>query len=291
MVDAVFTPNPKFPYTSMTGGAIGKVYRIEAQQPFIVKINPGFDDQKDPFYAQLSESIATSEQVTPRIVYWEKRDIDGNTCGIQVYPYLEGKTLDRIPTHEESAAIGETIYGLHQRLCKATSQFERVMPSVDRILQFHLDRLGDCPIRERVHRFLENSRYEELMDQEEQYLIAFDLNPSNVLLDYRTDGLRVRTVDLIPLYGPAVLQPASLFSAFFMVYHGEAFNLDDVIGYWPEALNKQDILLMMQPWFLIVGAEKEYLLANHIAPDPDHLRNWIDTLVRYTDIVSMELGN
>ena len=59
MVDAVFTPNPRFPYTPMTGGAIGKVYRIETQQPFVVKINPGFDAQKEPFQAQLSEVIAT----------------------------------------------------------------------------------------------------------------------------------------------------------------------------------------------------------------------------------------
>lgn len=288
MVDAMFTPNPKLPCKPMIRGAVGKVYRIEAQQSFVVKVNPEFNAGEYRFYAELSEAIATPEQVTPRIVYWEQKDIDGNLCGVQVYPYLTGERLDHVPIPEESSVIGETIYELHQRLCEVTPRFDRVIGSIDPVLRSILDRLEKCAIRERGYRLLENPRYRELISQEEEYLIAWDLNPTNILLDHRADGLRVRIIDLALFYGPAVMQPAS-FAACFMILHNELSSLKTAMNCWPEPLDKRDVLLMMQPWFLIVGAAREYMLANHNTSEPEHQRAVVNRMVRYTDIISTEL--
>lgn len=290
MVDAVFTPNPKFPCKQMTGGAVGKVYRIEAQQPFVVKINPDFNAREYQFYSELSEAIATSEEVTPIIVHWEQRDIDGKVCGIQVYPYLTGRTLANspIPDPDKSSEIGKTIYELHQRLCEATPLFDRAIGSIDPVLRFILDRLEDCAIRNRGYRLLENPRYRELVSQEDQYLIAWDPNPTNILLDHRADGLRVRIIDLALFYGPAVMQPAS-FAGCLLVLHNESFNLENAMSYWPEPVDERDVLLMMQPWFLIVGAAREYMLANNETSEPEHQRGVVNRMARYIDIISAEL--
>ena len=289
MVDAVFTPNPKLLCEPMIRGAVGKVYRIEARQPFVVKVNPGFDARECNFYAELSEAIATPEQVTPRIVYWGQKDIDGNPCGVQVYPYLAGGRLDHVPIPEESRVLGETIYELHQRLCAVTSRFDRVIGSIDPVLRSILDRLEECAIRERGYRLLDNPRFRELTSQEEQYLIAWDLNPTNILFDHRTDGLKVRIVDLSLFYGPAVMQPASFFGSCLMIQQGESFNLETAMDYWPEPLDTRDVLLMMQPWFLIVGAAREYMLANYTTSEPENDRVLVNRMVRYTDIASTEL--
>ena len=288
MVDAVFTPNPKFPCKPMIGGAVGKVYRIEAQQPFVVKVSPGFNAQEYQFYAELSEAIATPEQVTPKIMYWGQKDIDGKPHGVQVYPYLAGGRLDHAPIPEESRVLGKTIYELHQRLCEVTPRFDRAINSVDPMLRSLIDSLEECAIRERGYRFLDNPRFRELTSQEEQYLIAWDLNPTNILFDNRVDGLAVKTVDLTLLYGPAVMQPASLFGSCFMIQQGESFNLETVIDYWPEPLDTQDVLLMMQVWFLIVGAAMEHMLVGHSTSESEN-KAMANRMVRYTDILSMEL--
>ena len=75
----------------------------------------------------------------------------------------------------------------------------------------------------------------------------------------------MRIIDFDTVFGPKLLQPAVLFASCFLVssimYRSAYLSLSDlekVIEYWPEPLNRQDLLVMMQVFPIVLGLKTEH---------------------------------
>jgi hypothetical protein len=199
------------------------------------------------------------------------REIENQICGIQIQTYLPGAPLDHYPHPVESRAIVKATYTLHERLCAVSSRFGSMgIPTIDEVSKNLLATVDDCPMKRTGATLLDDERYNELVAQQEHYLIYGDLWHKNLLFDHTGEETRVRIVDVDPLFlGPKILQPAILFSSYFLVSSllyasdcSHAFDLSELIGYWPEPLNKQDVLLMMQVFPIMLGLRKAYQFAH-----------------------------
>ncbi|MBC8229769.1 phosphotransferase [bacterium] len=277
VIEAVFNPNPHLPCTELYKGGSTKVYRVDTPQPLVVRIAPGDKDYYE-FQAQLLEAIADGDDMTARVLHWEMREIDHQARGIQIQTYLPGTPLDHYPHPVESRAIVKATYVLHERLCAVSNRFAcKGIPTIEEACKNLLDMVDDCPMTEAAGRLLTDERYNELVAQEEHYLIYCDLWHQNLLFDYTNEEMRVRIVDVDPLlFGPKILQPAMLFSSCFLVSSllyasdsSHAFDLNEVIGYWPEPINQQDVLLMMQIFPIILGLHKAYQFAHNPSVVPE----------------------
>jgi len=276
VIEAVFNPNPQLPCTELYKGGSTEVYRVDTPEPLVVRIASGDKDYYE-FQAELLEAIADGDDMTARVLHWEMREIDDQTCGIQIQTYLPETPLDHYPDPVESRAIVKATYALHQRLCAVSNRFSsKGIPTIDEASKNLLAMVDDCPMKEAGGRLLEDERYNELVAQE-HYLIHSDLWYQNLLFEHTSEEMKVRIVDVDPLiFGPKVLQPAILFSSCFLVssvlYASDsphAFDLDKLIEYWPESLNKQDVLLMMQIFPIMLSLRKAYQFAQDPSVAPE----------------------
>jgi hypothetical protein len=277
VIESVFNPNPRLPCTELYREGSTKVYRVDTPEPLVVRIAPGDKDYYE-FQAQLLEAIADDDDMTARVLHWEMREIDHQVCGIQIQTYLPGTPLDHYPHPVESRAIVKATYTLHERLCTVSNRFAcRGIPTIDEACKNLLAMVDDCPMKEAAGKLLTDERYNELVAQEEHYLIYCDLWYQNLLFDQTNKETRVRIVDIDPLlFGPKILQPAMLFSSCFLIssllYSSDsshAFDLNEVIGYWPEPLNPQDVLLMMQIFPIMLSLHKRYQFAHSRSVVPE----------------------
>lgn len=271
VIDAVFNPHPQLPCTELYKRGSTKVYRVDTPVPLVVRIASG-EKEDCEFQAELLEAIADGDDITARVLHWEMREIDNQMCGIQIQTYLPGVPLDHYPHPGESRAIVTATYALHERLCAVSSRFRsKGLPLLDEVSKNLVALVDEGPMKEAGGRLLEDARYQELVSQEERYLIDFDLWPQNLLVEYTREKTNVRIVDVAPVvFGPKILQPAILLSSCFLLasllYASEgpdAFDVNDVLGYWPEPLNPHDVYLMMQVFPILIGLHKAYQFAHN----------------------------
>jgi len=293
VIEAVFNPNPQLPCTELYKGGSTKVYRVDTPELLVVRIASGDKDYYE-FQAELLEAIVGDDDITARVLHWEMREIDNQICGIQIQTYLPGAPLDHYPHPIESRAIVKATYALHERLCAVSSRFgSKGIPTIDEVAKNLLATVDDCPMKEAGGRLLEDERYNELVAQEEHYLIYGDLWHRNLLFDHASEETRVRIVDIDPLiFGPKILQPAILFSSYFLVSsllyasdNSHTFDLNEVIGYWPEPLNQQDVLLMMQVFPIMLGLHKAYQLAHDPSVVPAAYQSNIKLLMKCLQVI------
>jgi hypothetical protein len=295
VIEAAICQDSQFPCTEIFQGTSTSIYRIDTPEPLIVRIysGSGGPDGGSPeyyeFQSQLLDSIATPENVTPRILYWEMREIDGKLCGVEVQTYLRGDKIDHYPTAEESRAIADTVYGIHKRLYAISSGYTDTIDTFDEAIRSLVSEIADCLIKSAANRLLENPRYNDLL-REEQCLIDVDMWQENLLFDQSANGPKVRKLDLTLFYAPRILQPACLYSSFYLMSFPGRFHLDEIISYWPEPLDRQDLLLMMQPFLVGIGALKEFQLATEQVLDPSAYRGTIELCLKCLDLLSEQMG-
>jgi len=265
VINAVLNPNPQMPCTELYKGLGSEVYRIDTPEPLVVRIAHG-DKDHFKFQAELMEAIAANDKITPRIFYWEMKETGRHTQGIQVQSYLPGDWLDHYPSLEESKSIVKAVYTIHQRLCDVSDKFGlKTCTTADEVLRSYFSKVDDCPIKAGASELILHKRYNELFASGQQYLSHFDLWAKNLLIEKEGDVIKVRIIDFDTIFGPKILQPAILFSSCFLVssllFRSESLplsELDRVIEYWPEPLDRPDLLLMMQIFPIVIGLKKEY---------------------------------
>lgn len=110
---------------------------------------------------------------------------------------------------------------------------------------------------------LADERFVQLLASEDRCLLYGDPWPSNLLVEREADLLRVRVVDVDPIFiGPAILQPALLFSACFVASsilfenEGGAPDLDALIRAWPEEIDRDDTVKMMRVYPILLSLVK-----------------------------------
>jgi len=253
-----------------------KVYQISTPDPLIVRVLEG-DASSYQFQAALLEDVAAQDNLSARILYWETKEIENQAYGIQVQTYIPGKPIESYPTGEQSQAIVHAVYHLQQRLCTVTSKVKTdSIQSIHNIIQQRYSLVKDCPIKGSAAKLLEQKRYLGLISQPEQCVIHGDLWYRNIHLEQIGNETTVRLIDFEPMIlGPKILQPAILFSSYFLLSallfestRQNLFNLDELLSYWPVSLNKDDILLMMLVFPIALGLLKEIRFSHNPDTDP-----------------------
>jgi len=286
VIDAVFNPDPQMPCTELHKGLGTEVYRIDTSTPLVVRFAHG-DEGHFKFQAELMEAIAANDEITPRILYWELNETTKPLNGIQVQSYLPGVQLDHYPSSKESKAIVKSVYTIHQRLCDVSGKFgpdtcstlydvlTQSLPyswtctwptyaTVDDVIKSYFSKIDDCSIKAAANNLLQHKRYNELFVSEQQYLVHFDLWPKNLLIQKDGEVIHARIIDFDTILGPKSLQPAILFTSCFLIsslmFKSEYLSLSElekVIDYWPESLDRQDLYLMMQIFPILIGLKAE----------------------------------
>jgi hypothetical protein len=287
VIKAVFNPDPKMPCTELHKGLGTEVYRIDTPAPLVVRFAHS-DEDHFKFQAELMEAIAANDGITPRILYWEMSKTTKPLNGIQVQNYLDGVQLDHYPSYEESKAIVKSVYTIHRRLCDVSAELRPdtcstfydilnqssshswsytwpASATVDDVIKSYFSKIDDCSIKAAANNLLQYERYNELFLSEQQYLVHFDLWPKNLLIQKDGEATHVRIVDFDTIFGPKSLQPAILFSSCFLIsslmFKSEYLflsELEKVIDYWPESLDRQDLYLMMQIFPIVLGLKAEF---------------------------------
>jgi len=293
IVEAVFHDDPTLPSTLIYDYGITRVYKINTSEPLIVRIVKD-DTASYQFQATLLDAVAGQDNLTARILYWETRSIGNQAYGIQVQTYIPGKPIEHYPNGKQSRAIIKTIYELQQRLCAASSKVAtNSVQNIHNIIKERYSLVPDCPIKESAARLLEQKRYLKLMSQPEQCVIHGDLWYKNIHLEQTENQIKVRLIDFEPLIsGPNILQPAILFSSYFLLsallFESDRlylFNMDELFSYWPESLNKDDILLMMLVFPVALSLLKEIRFSKSPDADPEIRQLTMDPLEKSIQII------
>ena len=277
VINAVFKPNPQMPCTELYKGLGSEVFRIDTPKPFVVRFAHGDEDQFN-FQAELMEAIADSDKITPRILFWEMNDTTNSNQGVQVLSYMPGSQLDHFPSPSESKTIVNSVYTIHQRLCDISIDFgPDYCLTVDSILKNYVSKIDDCPIKTAARKLLNRKRYNELITSERQYLSHIDLWPKNILIEKDDDIIKARIIDFDTVFGPKLLQPAILFTSCFLIsslmFKSEYLSLSElekVIVNWPESLDRQDLLIMMQIFPIVIGLKAEYAFGRFTEYTQEH---------------------
>ena len=286
VINAVFNPNPQLPCTQLYKGLGSEVYRIDTPTPLVVRLAHG-DEGHFKFQAELMEAIADSDEITPRILYWEMNETTNLLNGIQVQSYLPGVELDHYPSPEESKAIVNSVYTIHQRLCDISGNLRpNTCATADEVLKNYYAKIDDCPIKDAATNLLQYERYNELFASEQQFLTHFDLWPKNLLIEKKDEKIKVRIIDFDTVFGPKSLQAAVLFTSCFLIsslmFKSADLSLSDlkkVIEYWPESLDIQDLLIMMQLFPIIIGLKAEYAFGRYPEYTQEHHNSNIHLLM------------
>jgi hypothetical protein len=317
VIKAVFNPDPKMPCTELHKGLGTEVYRIDTPAPLVVRFAHS-DEDHFKFQAELMEAIAANDEITPRILYWEMNKTTKPLNGIQVQNYLDGVQLDHYPSYEESKAIVKSVYTIHRRLCDVSAELRPdtcsafydilnqssshswsytwpASATVDDVIKSYFSKIDDCSIKAAANNLLQYERYNELFLSEQQYLVHFDLWPKNLLIQKDGEATHVRIVDFDTIFGPKSLQPAILFSSCFLIsslmFKSEYLflsELEKVIDYWPESLDRQDLYLMMQIFPIVLGLKAEFTYGRFPEYTQEQhnsnirlLTGWLDTIRKW----------
>lgn len=253
-----------------------KVYRIDLPTPLILRMLEG-DTSSYEYRAALQSQLAADDGLTSQILHWETRQIHERPYGIQIQTLISGEPIDHFPSEQESKAIIHATYILHQRLSQATEKLgTNAAPDIHTIINQLLPAVKDSPLKEAALKLVNHSRYRALMSQPEQTLIYGDMWYKNLLLEKNGSETAVRFVDIDPLFvGPALLQPAILFSSYFLFARlllepkaMAAFDLGKYFSLWSEPLNELDMLLMMYVFPVGLGLLKELQFSQAEDADP-----------------------
>lgn len=298
IIDSVLQGNASLPHVLIYEYDTTKVYRIDLPTPLVMRIAEGETSSQD-YHASLQAELAADDGLTSEILYWETREINDQTYGIQIQTFIPGKPIDHFPNEKESKAVVQAVYTLHQRLSRAAEKIgTNSAPRFHELIKQIVPLVKDCPVKAAAEKLLNNSRYLELMAQPEQTLIYGDLWYKNLLMEKNGSEDVVRFVDIDPLVlGPAILQPGILFSSYFLLTKLtlepntlNSFDLGKYISLWSESLNEFDILLMMLVFPVGLGLRKEMQLSQAADLDPSVRRSTMKPFEQSIEFLNRYIG-
>jgi hypothetical protein len=298
IVEAVFDEDPTLPCTLIYDNGKTRVYQIGTPDPLIVRVLKS-DARSYHLQATLLEAVAAQDNLTARILYWETREIENQIYGIQIQTYVSGKPIEYYPTGKQSEAIVHAVNRLQQRLCAVSSKLKTgSIPSIHSIIQQRYSSVKDCPMKRSAAKLLAQKRYLDLISQPEQCVIHGDLWYKNIHLEQIGNQIDARLIDFEPLIlGPSILQPAILFSSYFLLSallfepaRPDVFNLDELLSYWPAPLNKDDVLSMMLVFPIALGLLKEIRFSQHPDTDPGTHQLAMEPFERSVQIINTISG-
>ena len=264
------------------------VYKTGGPEPRVVRVSP----QRPPgssSHTEILRRIGDLEGLTAKILHTETREVGGRVRAVDVMTYLPGRPLDHYPSRLEAQGIVEAIYALHVRLRSISPSFAgRGIPRLEDILRNLVAASERSSMKSRATTLIESKRFSALLTAEDPCLIYGDPWPSNFLIDHEPRGLRVRIVDIDPVFfGPAILQPAVLFSACFVASSllfptddSEGLDLGALVRSWPEELNREDTLMMMRVFPILLSLFKVAESKSDPSGSPQSLRANLDLLER-----------
>ena len=267
------------------------VFRLEGAEPYAVRVSRS--QPPDHFVrVEVLRGVGSVSGTIATILHSETRVIDKHSCTIDVMPFLEGEPLDRSPSPEETAAITATMYALHQGLRKVSPEFlESGFPRLADILHGLVSTSAPGSMKSRAEMLLDDERFMQLITCDELCLIYGDPWPSNFLIDREARPVKVRIVDVDPIFlGPALLQPALLFSAHFVtasiLFEDAAVpDLDALIAAWPESIDRDDTLRLMRVYPILLSLVKLAEAAADPHSDSALLESNLSMLCRCLEIV------
>ena len=176
---------------------------------------------------------------TPRLLTWVMR----KSYGIQVLDYMPGKMkFDPLSDRELSSVI-EEIYALQQVLIQETPNFEQdELNEMPQKIALYCSQLEESPVKD-VGGFILNHPNFLKLSRGPQVLVDYDMHKENFVFESETPNkIDYGSIDL----APTIFQPACLFMSFFQLYETNPVDLDKLLHFWPEPLDKKDLLIMMQ---------------------------------------------
>ena len=264
------------------------VYKTSGPEPYVVRVSPHRPEERSD-HTEILRSIGDLEGLTAGILHTETREVRGQVRTVDVMTYLPGKPLDHYPSRLEARGIVEAVYALHRRLRSISPQFaECGVPRLEDILPGLIAVSEQSSMKSRATTLMESERFSTLLATGDPCLIYGDPWPSNFLSDHQTQPPRVRIVDIDPVFfGPAILQPAVLFSACFVTSSllfptedSEILDLQALISFWPEGINDQDTLMMMRVFPILLSLFKVAESKSDPSGSPQSLRANLDLLER-----------
>lgn len=274
LVERLLNQDLQVPFREITTGMTSSIYVVELDEPVVVKVSSLTSMGHAHDTARLHNAVAVSENldsknITPRVLYVEERLLDGALTSILVQTFIPGEPAG-FSIHEKINAqkIVDTVYGHHLRLVKASPEFVDSSFKSLREVMYMMTEIEDAPrIVKEAEKLLNNHRFNYLTLDAPQIMIDQDSNVGNMLLD-KSDGI-VRKVDISPIRGPVQYQAGSFFFTYFMLNQPDDFCVDTALDYWPDkTLTKADLLLMMQPFTLILAMFWTGVLRNRVDMDP-----------------------
>lgn len=293
IVDAVFQDDQTLPCILIYDNGKTRVYQVSTPDPLIVRVLKG-DTSSYQLQAVLLEEVAAQDNLTARILYWETKTVENQAYGVQVQTYVPGKPVEEYPNGEQSKAIINAVHELQQRLCTASHKVNiNSIQNIHTIIEQRYPFVKDCPIKTSAAQLLAQKRYLELISQPEQCVIHGDLWYKNFHLEQLGNQINVRLIDFEPLIlGPDILQPAILFSSYFLLSaflfepnRLDLFKIDDLLSGWPQPLKKDDILLMMLVFPIALGLLKEYRFSQASGADPKIHRLEMEPFEKSIDVI------
>ena len=240
------------------------VTKVEDSEAYAVRVSPLAPPDHSIRMAILQEIGSLSGSVAT-ILHSEERTIGERLCTVDVMPFLPGEAIARFPSPDETRGIIETMHALHRGLKRVSPGFmDSGLPCLSDVLHGLLAASAPGEMRSRAEMLLQDECFVQLLASKDRCLLYGDPWPSNFLVEGGTDPLRVRVVDVDPIFiGPALLQPALLFSAFFVASsilfqkEGSAPNLDSLIRAWPEEIDRDDTVKMMRVYPILLSLVKQ----------------------------------
>ncbi len=265
LIDSVCTPDPaEGSAVTLHESDATIVYKTGGPEPYVVRLSFQRPEERGG-QVKLLQTIGDLGGLTAAIFHSESREIGGRPCAIDVMTYLPGAPLQQSPSRLEAQAIIDAVYTLHKRLRSLSLDAAACgIPKLEEILRGLIASSEPSPMRSRATRLMDSERFSALLADRDPCLIYGDPWPSNFLIDRTLHLPQVRIVDIEPLFfGPAILQPALLFSACFvassLLFPSEdaaVLDLDALINAWPEDLNREDVLMMMQVFPVLLSLFK-----------------------------------
>jgi len=251
-------------------------YRIKTpDQTYVMKRIFGATEEDMQFQYKISAHVAKDGELLSRVLYWGMRP----DHAVQVLNFLKGNHVYGTLTTKQKMNLLSASYELGQRLKTAPSDLRKIYNHTlkDKIEDCIAD-LDDSPIRRIGRNLLDNPRYRFLVSEVPDVVVHYDLHRSNILFTEHDD---VRVLDLGSfLYAPKSFLPASLFMSFYMLEEQDDFSLDQLINYWPEKLNKQDITILMQARAIIGSSffQKKISKNDYSVDDYEIFKKYLNSL-------------
>ena len=264
IIDRVVDPSPTdAPHEVIYTKAHTTVARVEDGETYAVRVSP-LAPPDHSIRMRILQDVGSLSGRIATILHSEERTIGGRPCTVDIMPFLPGETLTRFPSAAETHAIIDTLHALHQGLRTASPGFmESGLPCLSDVLHGLLAASEAGTMRSRAEALLEDERFMHLLSSEDQCLLYGDPWPSNFLVEQGEDAIAVRVVDIDPIFiGPAILQPALLFSATFVASSilfgdgAERPDLDALLRAWPEEIDRDDTVKMMRVYPILLSLVK-----------------------------------